>query len=83
MIQNTNLTSFPPTVVYIHGMSTAVPIMFSSGTFAGQIFGLLTLAGHGVFPTNNTSSQAALTTALAATIPAPIEPQFPIWWGRP
>jgi ribosomal protein L35AE/L33A len=83
MIQNTNLTSFPPQVVYIHGMSTAVPIKFSSGPYAGQIFGLLTLAGHGVFPTNNAGTQAALTTALAATIPAPIEPQYSNLVGAP
>ena len=48
LVQNTNLASFPPTVVYMHGMSTAVPVKFGSGPFAGQIFGLLTLAGHGV-----------------------------------
>ena len=50
LVQNTNLTSFPPEVVYIHGMSTAVPIKFrtagssTDGTttwLADEIFGLL------------------------------------------
>ena len=87
VVQNTNLTSFPPQVVYIHGMSTAVPIRIGSGPFAGQIFGLLTLAGHGVFGTNDSSgtgqSQAQATTALQntmnATPPAPVEPQYSTW----
>lgn len=87
MVQNTNLTSFPPQVVYIHGMSTAVPIKFSSGPYAGQIFGILTLAGHGVFGTNDSTGQnqtkgqatTALQNALAATPPAPVEPQYSTW----
>jgi len=87
MVQNTNLTSFPPQVVYIHGMSTAVPIYLTSGTYAGQIFGLLTLAGHGVFNTNGASgkgeSKAQATTdlniAMNTTPPAPVEPQFASW----
>ena len=87
VIQNTNLTSFPPQVVYIHGMSTAVPIRFGSGPYAGQIFGLLTLAGHGVFNTNDSSgtgqsqaqATAQLQNTLAATQPAPVEPQYSSW----
>lgn len=91
MVQNTNLTSFPPQVVYIHGMSTAVPIKFSSdnpGVWTnGQIFGLLTLAGHGVFQTNSATGQnqtvaqatTALQTTLAATTPSPVEPQYASW----
>ena len=49
LIQNTNVTSFPPQVVYVHGMSTAVPIKFSTSNppnwNAGDTFGLLQLAG--------------------------------------
>jgi hypothetical protein len=68
-------------------MSTAVPIRFSSGPFAGQIFGLLTLAGHGVFGTNSSTGQgqteAQATTALQntmnATPPAPVESQYSTW----
>jgi len=91
LVQNTNLTSFPPQVVYIHGMSTAVPIKFSNNNLPywtnGQIFGLLTLAGHGVFQTNNSTGQgttvaaatAQLQTTLSATPPAPVEPQYASW----
>ena len=83
MVQNTNLTSFPPQVVYIHGMSTAVPIKFSSGTFSNQIFGILTLAGHGVFGTNSSTgqgqSQAQATTALQNTLAS--TRRLP--WNRP
>lgn len=51
-VANDNLTSFPPGVVYIHGNSTAVPVHFRSahpGLWnANDLFGWLTLAGHGV-----------------------------------
>ena len=91
MVQNTNLTSFPPTVVYIHGMSTAVPIMFSTTNpgfwNAGDVFGLLTLAGHGVFQTNSATGQSTtvaqattqLQNTLAATPQAPVEPAYSTW----
>ncbi len=60
LVQQTNLTSFPPRLVYIHENSTAVPMYFnndciihdpSSGDIPvarGTLFGQLTLAGHGV-----------------------------------
>jgi hypothetical protein len=53
IVENTNLTSFPPTVVYIHGQSAAVPVYFKAdgppGTWhAGDLFGTVILAGHGV-----------------------------------
>jgi hypothetical protein len=53
IVENTNLTRFPPTVVYIHGQSAAVPVYFSAdgpaGTWhAGDLFGTVILAGHGV-----------------------------------
>ncbi len=37
LVENTNLTSFPPTLVYIHGMSTAVPIMFPTPMYYRMI----------------------------------------------
>ena len=95
MVQNTNVTSFPPQVVYIHGMSTAVPVYFSNNNpprwTNGQIFGLLTLAGHGVYGTNNSTGQATSTaqattqlqTALASATPAPVEPQYSNSVGAP
>jgi hypothetical protein len=87
LIQNTNVTSFPPQVVYVHGMSTAVPIKFSTSNppnwNAGDTFGLLQLAGHGVFNTNKgttvTAATAQLQSTLAATPPAPVEPQYATW----
>ena len=86
IVQNTFLLSFPPQLVYIHGMSTAVPIKFrTGGSFwsAGDTFGLLTLAGHGVFTNGGpiaretlAQATAQLQSALAATPPAPVEPAY-------
>jgi hypothetical protein len=48
-----DLDAFPPTVVYRHGNSNAIPIRFKTGSAywaAGEIFGYLRLAGHGVDP---------------------------------
>jgi hypothetical protein len=51
-IVNTNVTSLPPSVVYIHGETTAVPLLFkyNNGSLwsAGDLLGYVTLAGHGV-----------------------------------
>jgi hypothetical protein len=78
LVQNLVIGHLPPEVTYIHGMSTAVPITFRSGTYAGQILGLLVLAGHGVFDPSN-SAAADLESALAATPPAPVEPAYANW----
>lgn len=53
LVQSTSITSFPPTVLYIHGNSSAVPLYFNTdisalGIHRGDLFGQLTLAGHGV-----------------------------------
>jgi hypothetical protein len=53
LVQSTNITSFPPHVVYFHGNSTAVSMFFNTdvpqfGIKRGDLFGQLTLAGHGV-----------------------------------
>ncbi|PWU15973.1 MAG: hypothetical protein C5B50_14330 [Verrucomicrobia bacterium] len=83
LIQNTNLTSFPPQVVYIHGMSTAVPIKFRTANppnwNAGDTFGILMLAGHGVFSNDQATATADLENALNATPEAPVEPQYAGW----
>ena len=53
VISNSGITSFPPVVIYTHGNSTAVPLYVGPkgidglGTDAGDLFGLLSLAGHG------------------------------------
>jgi len=60
LVQQTNLFSFPPRLVYVHENSSAVPMYFnndciihdpSAGDISvtrGTLFGQLTLAGHGV-----------------------------------
>ncbi len=53
LVQNTSIDTFPPTVLYIHGNSSAVPLYFNTdirvfGVHRGDLFGQLTFAGHGV-----------------------------------
>jgi hypothetical protein len=53
LVQSESITSFPPTVLYIHGNSSAVPLYFYAdipgvGIHRGDLFGQLTVAGHGV-----------------------------------
>jgi len=61
LVQQANLYSFPPHLIYEHENSTAVPMYFNSDTVIpdvvngtninvarGTLFGQLTLAGHGV-----------------------------------
>ena len=71
IVQNPALTEFPPRATYIHGISVAVPLVFKSavpaiGAAAGQLFGYMTLAGHGVFTNcpNDTDTLAFLDTVL-------------------
>lgn len=53
LVESDSIGSFPPTVLYIHGNSSAVPLYFYTdipvfGIHRGDLFGQLTLAGHGV-----------------------------------
>jgi hypothetical protein len=53
LVESESITSFPPKVLYIHGNTSAVPLYFYSdisilGVHRGDLFGQLTLAGHGV-----------------------------------
>ena len=61
LVEQTNIVSFPPRIIYQHGNSTAVSVYFNTdvtipdpttGTniqvTRGTLFGQLTLAGHGV-----------------------------------
>jgi hypothetical protein len=53
LVQSESITSFPPTVLYVHGNSSAVPLYFYAdipgvGIHRGDLFGQLTVAGHGV-----------------------------------
>ncbi len=56
LVINNDLQSFPPHVVYIHGQTAAVPVVFllddpGNAWLAGDLFGWLSLAGHGMdFP---------------------------------
>jgi hypothetical protein len=49
IIQNGNLLSFPPTVVYVHGASNAVAVYDKDNPNGPPIAGLV-LAGHGLQP---------------------------------
>jgi len=57
VVENTNVINLPPTVVYLHGLTAAVPVYFANSSTnpdgstnwnAGERFGWLILAGHGV-----------------------------------
>ena len=53
LVESESITSFPPKVLYVHGNSSAVPLYFYTdipvlGVHRGDLFGQLTLAGHGV-----------------------------------
>ena len=97
IIVNTNLTSLPPTVVYIHGQTTAVPLRFKYNNLpywgANDILGYLSLAGHGVFSNtcfgstgqgSNCNICAEAQTVLNATlgpVGSPANP-MPVPWPR-
>jgi hypothetical protein len=63
IIVNTNVTTLPPEVVYIHGETLAVPLYFMANNLPywtnGELFGYVTLAGHGVLPSFNCSSNGS------------------------
>ncbi|MEM9553792.1 MAG: hypothetical protein AAGC60_06015 [Acidobacteriota bacterium] len=48
LIHHPSITTLPPTVVYIHGLTSAVKVFFANGPNRGRFFGYLRLAGHGV-----------------------------------
>jgi hypothetical protein len=60
VIEDTNVTSLPPHVVYIHGQTPAVPLHFKYDNKpywnAGDLLGYITLAGHGVLGCTNDST---------------------------
>ncbi len=101
VISNSGITSFPPVVIYTHGNSTAVPLYVGPkgidglGTDAGDIFGLLTLAGHGAgygqgstgggSTDENTGMPANGTTFEETYMSMPELPVMPQYasWGTP
>lgn len=92
VIINTNVTSLPPTAVYIHGMTVAVPMKFKYANppywAADEVMGYLVLAGHGVIPNPSndcTAVAASITTVLNQTLGtngAPF-PGMPVPWLQP
>lgn len=86
IVTNFNLTSFPPTVIYIHGESqVAVPLRFKFDNLpywaAGDLFGTIALAGHGTFP-NDCNSEAALAAAVLGPLGTSAA-ELPTEWLRP
>jgi hypothetical protein len=69
LVQNSSLAALPPKVVYIHGGSFAVPIVFRDSNpgfwSAGDVFGDLVLAGHGFnFNPGNPSDVNTFNTTM-------------------
>jgi hypothetical protein len=55
VVINSDITTFPPSVVYVHEETAAVPVYFANTSpywSAGQRFGWMILAGHGVLSNN-------------------------------
>jgi hypothetical protein len=93
IIMNSGIKSFPPVVIYVHGNSTAVPLYVGAGGVngtgvdAGDLFGLLTIAGHGAGygvtsggTDQNTGAPANTTTfnqAYSQMTQIPVLPSYP------
>jgi hypothetical protein len=88
IVQNTNVVGLPPTVVYIHEQTAAVPVYFrnTAGPWvAGQRFGWLILAGHGVqFDCSNAGQVNSMLQAVFG--PGNSNPGLPVarddFYGR-
>lgn len=84
LVTNLDLGSLPPEVVYIHGNTNAVLLVFRDNNppywNAGDPFGYLVLSGHGTF-TDSCSSEAALVAAALGT-PTDPAPEMPVPWFR-
>ena len=100
VVVNTNVSKLPPEVVYIHGLTPAVPLKFrfSNPPYwnANDVFGYLTLAGHGVLTNcggspvgqehTNCCSDAVAALALVDTVLGPVgspKAGMPVPWTRP
>jgi len=87
IITNPSLASFPPSVIYIHGETPAVPVKFKTSNppywSAGDIFGYLVLAGHGTI-TNDCTQTPAVQGLLNATLGPVGSPAsgMPVEWLR-
>ena len=88
LVQQTNVFSFPPRIIYQHENSTAVSMYFNTDVVIpdpqggtdihvtrGTLFGQLTLAGHGVgFAQAETEAFQAEIEAESATASMPVNP---------
>jgi len=88
IVSNTSLNNLPPSVIYIHGETAAVPVKFLSNNppywAAGEIFGYLVLAGHGTISSDCTETTAvnALLNATLGPVGQPVS-GLPVEWLRP
>jgi PEP-CTERM motif-containing protein len=89
IVDNNSITSFPPVVIYTHGNSTAVPLMFEAGNVfgepAGTVFGLVTLAGHGAGYTNSSTGVNSPTDPETGRLadPADFESAYNAFLNQP
>ena len=95
VVTNQILTEFPPGVIYIHGATTAAPLVFKTAGVltditganptpyaAGQVFGWLVLAGHGtqIDCSSDTAVQGFINTVLGP--PGNENPDLPLPGGN-
>lgn len=69
LVFNDSLQAFPPHVVYIHGQTPAVPVLFlnddpGNAWLAGDLFGWLSLAGHGMNYSNTPQDEQEFSNIM-------------------
>jgi hypothetical protein len=84
IVQSRSLTTLPPRAVFAHGNTTAVPVYFTNTVtpywHAGDVFGILLLAGHGVnFNGSNSTAVASFQQTVAQMPQMPVAPQYATW----
>lgn len=85
VVKNTSLTAFPPKVIYVHGNSSAVPLFFENdnpflGAHAGDVFGILMLAGHGVnMSIENETELAEFENEVENEMETEVDPEYADW----
>lgn len=86
IVTNSGLMSLPPQVTYLHGNTNAVDLRFKFDNppywMAGDIFGSLVLAGHGLIPYDSCYSEDALVEDSLGT-PGASRGEMPPEWLRP
>jgi hypothetical protein len=68
IVDNFDLTSLPPRVIYLHDLSSSVPVLFLNANpphwNANDILGYIVLAGHGIGFTNSSGDIAEFTSFM-------------------